>query len=103
MVEDCALGAENKTRINGLIKVVDETKVCLNKKISSLFVGCGIFVLACILGFIYTGQREISKDITMIKIEQGKITNQFATHEYRINRLDNEVSEMRRKKVKKHQ
>ena len=105
MTEDCSMGVENKTRINNLKNDIDDIKDkelpvirdCIGRKVSSVFVGVGVFVLACLLGIIYEGQREISKDITAIKIEQNKVTSQFEIHDYNFDRINTEISDIKKK------
>ncbi len=105
MVDECAMGVENKTRIESLKNDIDgfkknefpAIKVSIEKKVSSIFVTVGVFVLAGILGAIYYGQRDISRDITTIKIEQSKVTGQFELHDNRLKRIDSEIIEIKKK------
>ena len=105
MAEDCIMGVENKTRINNIKNDVDDIKNkelpairdCMGKKVSSVFVSIGVLVLAGLLAIIYNGQREISKDITTIKIEQSKVTSQFKIHESNFDRINSEIGSIKKK------
>ena len=109
MNEECVVGVENATNIKNLsdsIKTINDKDLpnireCIGKKVSSVFVSIGILVLAGLLAIIYNGQREISKDIIVIKIEQSKVTSQFEIHESRFDRLDEKMIEIKNKLKRK--
>ena len=109
MNEECVVGVENATNIKNLsdsIKTINDKDLpnireCIGKKVSSVFVSIGILVLAGLLAIIYNGQREISKDIIVIKIEQSKVTSQFEIHENRFDRLDEKMIEIKNKLKRK--
>ena len=108
MTNECIQGTENKTNIANLSEDLKDIKdkelpnirKCLAGKVSAVFVGVGIFVLTCLLGVIYSGQRDISKDITLIKIEQSKVTSIYNLQEKRIDKLEQDV-EIRTEKVER--
>lgn len=109
MNEECVVGVKNAANIKNLsdsVKDINDKDLpnireCIGKKVSSVFVSIGILVLAGLLAIIYNGQREISKDIIVIKIEQSKVTSQFEIHENRFDRIDEKMSEIKNKLKRK--